>query len=152
MIKGVASIAMVSTMVLVLSIGAGAVEAPKLSEGIQALSPEAGPAPELSAALNDPDKKAQEQTATVEVKVSGIQLIDPAAVNEQPQKGQGHLPYHVDNGPVVATTATKLSFHELSTGSHKITVLLVGNAHQPLGPRETLTVNIPPAMGDRAQH
>jgi hypothetical protein len=151
MIKGVAAIAMVSAMVLLPSMGAGAVEKPKPSEGIQALSPEGGSAPELSATLNDPDNKAQAQTATVEVKVSGIQLIDPAAVHEQPQQGQGHLHYQVDNGPVVATTATKLSFHELTTGAHQITVMLVGNAHQPLGPRETLTVNIPPAMGDRAQ-
>jgi hypothetical protein len=151
MIKGVATLAMVSATVLLLSIGAGAVEKPKLSEGIQALSPEAGSAPELSATLNDPDNKAQEQTATVEVKVSRIQLIDPAAVHEQPQQGQGHLHYQVDNGPVVATTATKLSFHELTSGAHEITVMLVGNAHQSLGPRETLTVNIPPAMGDRAQ-
>jgi hypothetical protein len=151
MIKGVAAIAMVSAMVLLLSIGAGAVEKPKPSEGIQARSPEAGSAPELSATLNDSDNKAQEQTATVEVKVSGIQLIDPAAAHEQPQPGQGHLHYQVDSGPVVATTATKLSFHELSTGSHKITVMLVSNAHQPLGPRETITLNIPPAMGDRAQ-
>ena len=152
MIKRVAAIAMVSAMVLLLSIGAGAVEKPKLSEGIRALSPEAGSAPELSVTLNDSDHKAQAQTATVEVKVSGIQLIDPAAVHEQPQSGQGHLHYQVDNGPVVATTATKLSFHELTTGAHNITVMLVGNAHQPLGPRETLAVSIPPAMGDRAQH
>jgi hypothetical protein len=151
MIKGVAAIAMVSALVLLLSTGAGAVEKPKPSEGIQALSPEAGSAPELSATLSDPDNKAQAQTATVEVEVSRIQLIDPAAVHGQPQQGQGHLHYQVDNGPVVATTATKLSFHELTSGAHEITVMLVGNAHQPLGPRETLTVNIPPAMGDRAQ-
>jgi hypothetical protein len=30
-------------------------------------------------------------------------------------------------------------------------VMLVSSDHQPLGPRETLTVNIPPALGDRAQ-
>jgi hypothetical protein len=83
--------------------------------------------------------------------VAGIQLIDSAAVNEQPQQGQGHLHYQVDNGPVIATTTTKLSFHDLSLGSHKITVMLVGNDHQLLGPRETLTVNIPPVNGDRAQ-
>ena len=101
--------------------------------------------------MSDPEKKAQERTATVEVKLAGIQLIDPAAVNEQPQQGQGQLHYQVDNGPVIATTTTKLSFHELSLGSHKITVMLVGNDHQLLGPRETLTLNIPPANGDRAQ-
>lgn len=151
MIKGVTSIAMVSAIVCALSLGAGAVETPKLSEGLKPILPGAGPTPELSATLSDPEKKAQEGTPTVEVKVAGIQLIDPAAVNEQPQQGQGHLHYQVDNGPVIATTTTKLSFHELSLGSHKITVMLVGNDHQPLGPRETLTVNIPPANGDRTQ-
>jgi len=115
------------------------------------ISSEAGTTPELSAKLTDPEKKAQEHTATVEVKVAGIQLIDPAAVNEQPQQGQGHLHYQVDTGPVIATTTTKLSFHELSSGSHEITVMLVSNDHQPLGPRETLPVTIPPALGDRAQ-
>jgi hypothetical protein len=151
MIKGVASIAIVSAVVLGLSLGAGAVEKPKLSEGIKALSPEAGATPELSAKLSDPEKKASEHTATVEVKVVGIQLIDPAAVNEQPQQGQGHLHYQLDTGPVIATTTTKLSFHELSSGSHEITVMLVSSDHQPLGPRVTLTVNIPPALGDRAR-
>jgi hypothetical protein len=52
------------------------------------------------------------------------------------------LHYRVDNGPVVATTSTKLSFHELPVGEHKIMVMLAGNDHQPLGPRETLSVRI----------
>jgi hypothetical protein len=101
--------------------------------------------------LIDPEKKAQEQTATVEVKVAGIELIDSGAVNEQPQQGQGHLHYQVDEGPVIATTVTKLSFHELSAGPHKITVTLVGNDHQPLGPKEMLTVTISKGPSDRAQ-
>jgi hypothetical protein len=151
MIKGMASMAMVSAIVLGLSLVVGAVEKPKLSEGIKTISPEAAATPELSAKLSDPEKKASEHTATVEVKVVGIQLTDPAAVNEQPQQGQGHLHYQVDTGPVIATTTTKLSFHELTSGSHEITVMLVSSDHQPLGPRETLTVNIPPALGDRAQ-
>lgn len=151
MIKGMASMAMASAIVLGLSLVVGAVEKPNPSEGIKAISPEARGTPELSAKLSDPEKKAQEHTATVEVRVAGIQLIDPAAVNEQPQQGQGHLHYQVDTGPVIATTTTKLSFHELSSGSHEITVMLVSSDHQPLGPRETLTVNIPPALGDRAQ-
>jgi hypothetical protein len=146
-----ASMAMASAIVLGLSLVVGAVEKPKPSGDIKAISPEARATPELSAKLSDPEKKASEHTATVEVKVVGIQLIDPAAVNEQPQQGQGHLHYQIDTGPVIATTTTKLSFHELSSGSHEITVMLVSSDHQPLGPRETLTVNIPPALGDRAQ-
>src|SRR5262245_30799139 len=144
-IKGVASIAKVIAVVLCLSLGVGAIERPIL----KVISSDVGATPELSAKLSDPEKKAQEHTATVEVKVAGIQLIDPAAVNEQ--QGQGHLHYQVDTGPVIATTTTKLSFHELSSGAHEITVMLVSSDHQPLGPRETLTVNIPPALGDRAK-
>jgi hypothetical protein len=151
MLKRVASIAMVSVILLSLSLSAGAVEEPKLSEGIKPISPGVGATPELSAKLIDTEEKAREQTATVEVKVAGIQLIDSAAVHEQPQQGQGHLHYQVDSGPLIATTTTKLSFHELSSGPHKITVMLVGNDHQALGPRETLTVSIPPTNGDRAQ-
>jgi hypothetical protein len=48
-------------------------------------------APTLSATLVDPEKKALEKTAAVEVKVTGIQLIDPAKVKEQPKAGHGHL-------------------------------------------------------------
>jgi len=151
MIRKVTSIAMMSAVLCALSLGATAIELPKSMEGRKPILLGAETTAELSATLSDPEKKSQERTATVEVKVMGIQLIDPAAVHEQPQQGQGHLHYQVDNGPLIATTTTKLSFHELSLGSHKITVMLVGNDHQPLGPRETLTVNIPPANGDRAQ-
>jgi hypothetical protein len=106
---------------------------------------------EFSATLLDREKKAQAQEATVEVKVGGIQLIDPAAVKEQPQPGQGHLHYQVGDGPIIATTTTKLSFHELNAGEQRITVMLVGNNHHPLGPKETLTVTIPRGDIDRAE-
>jgi hypothetical protein len=150
-IKMVISIVVMSALLCTLNLGVATAEIPQLSEGRTPMVSGAGSTAELSATLSDPEQKAQERTATVEVKVAGIQLIDPAAVNEQPQQGQGHLHYQVDSGPVIATTTTKLSFHELSLGSHKITVTLVGSDHQPLGPRETLTVNILPANGDRAQ-
>jgi hypothetical protein len=97
----------------------------------------------LTAKLVDPEKKAQQKAATVAVKVTGIRLIDPAMVNERPRAGQGHLHYQVDNGPIIATTTTKLSFHGLTTGPHTIVVMLAGNDHNPLGPQETLNVTIP---------
>ena len=151
MIRKAKSITMASAILCALSLGASAIEIPQLAESHKPMLSGTETTAELSAALSHPEKKAQERTATVEVKVVGIQLIDPAAVHEEPQQGQGHLHYQVDNGPVIATTTTKLSFHELSVGAHKISVMLVGNDHQPLGPRESLTVNIPPANGDRAQ-
>ena len=97
----------------------------------------------LTAKLVDPEKKAQEKAATVQVQVSGVKLIDPAAAKEQPRKGQGHLHYQVDGGPVIATTSTKLSFHELTPGEHQIVVTLAANDHKPLGPQQTVTVRIP---------
>jgi hypothetical protein len=100
-------------------------------------------APTLTATLVDAQKKAMKKEATVEVKVTGVKLIDPATVNEVPKAGQGHLHYQVDSGPIIATTAPKLSFHELSSGDHKIVVMLAANDHTPLGPQQTLEIKIP---------
>jgi hypothetical protein len=97
----------------------------------------------LKATLVDEKAKAQKKAATVKVMVTGVRIIDPALVNEIPKKGQGHFHYQVDNGPIIATTAPKLSFHDLSSGSHTIKVILAANDHTPLGPEETLTVTIP---------
>jgi hypothetical protein len=82
-------------------------------------------------------------SATVGVELSDIQMVDPTSVNGRVEKGEGHLHYRVGEGPVVATTATKLSFHELPPGEHRIEVTLVGNNHQPIGPREVLEVTVP---------
>jgi hypothetical protein len=94
----------------------------------------------LSARLIDQQTKSMQRAATVEVSVTGVQLVDPGTTGEAVTAGQGHLHYQVDNGPIIATTATKLSFHELSPGTHTITVMLADNAHKPLGPRQTLSV------------
>lgn len=99
----------------------------------------------MTAKLVDPGKKAAQQAATVEVSTTGIQLIDPATVNEMPMAGQGHLHYQVDKGPVIATPAAKLSFHGLTPGSHTIVVTLAGNDHNPLGPEQRLMVTVPSA-------
>lgn len=109
----------------------------------QTQQPKTGSTATLMARLIDPDAKAKQKTATVEVTVSRFLLIDPAKVGERVKAGQGHLHYQVDNGPVIATTATKLSFHELLPGQHRIMVMLVGNDHQPLGPSQTLNITIP---------
>ena len=97
----------------------------------------------MTATLVDPEKKAQQKAATVEVKTTGIDLIDPAKANEVAKPGQGHLHYQVDGGPVIATPATKLSFHGLASGKHQIVIMLAGNDHSPLGPQQTLEVTIP---------
>ena len=107
------------------------------------LAAAAGAAPTFDASLKDADAKAKKAEATVEIKVTDIQLIDPASVGEKPQAGQGHLHYKVDDGPVIATTAPKLSFHELTRGDHRFELTLVGNDHKPLLPSKTLKVTIP---------
>jgi hypothetical protein len=99
--------------------------------------------PTLSASLVDAEKNAREKTATVEVRVAGVELIDPAKTSKQPMKGQGHLHYQVDSGPVIATTSPKLSFHELTPGKHKIMVMLANNDHSPAGPQQTLEITVP---------
>ena len=103
----------------------------------------AAPAPALSASLMQPEQKAKKHEAGVQVQVTGIDIVEPATANEKPAPGQGHLHYQLDSGPIVATTATKLDFHKLSPGKHQITVMLAGNDHQPLGPKETLHVTVP---------
>ena len=99
----------------------------------------------LTAKLIDPDKKAAERAATVEVTVSGVELVDPAMSNEKPVSGQAHLHYQVDKGPVIATPTAKLTFHELTPGTHTIVVILAGNDHKPLAPQQQLTVTVPKA-------
>jgi hypothetical protein len=99
--------------------------------------------PKLEAKLVDPEQKAKGQAATVDVKVTNLQLVDPGSVGEQPSKGQGHLHYQLDDGPVVATPTSKLSFHGLKPGKHRIMVMLAGNDHKPLGPEAKLEVTVP---------
>lgn len=100
-------------------------------------------APTMAARLIDSDVKARERGAVVKVDVRDLEIVDPAAVYGKAAPGQGHLHYRLDDGPVIATTATRLSFHELASGTHTITVTLAGNDHAPLGPSETMTVTIP---------
>jgi hypothetical protein len=99
--------------------------------------------PSLTAKLVDAENKALKKSATVEVKVAGVKIVDPSSVNEKPVKGQGHLHYQIDDGPVIATTATKLSFHGLNSGKREIKVMLAANDHLALGPTQILEVTVP---------
>jgi hypothetical protein len=108
---------------------------PATSSGANAMS--------LTATLVDPEAKAAKQAATVKVTTRGVRIVDPALSGEKPRRGQGHLHYRVDDGPVIATTATKLSFHGLKSGAHSIMVQLAANDHSPLGPEQKLSVTIP---------
>lgn len=97
----------------------------------------------LSAALVDADAKAKAHTATVQAMVVGLALVDPDSVRGVANADEGHLHYQVDDGPVIATPASKLSFHGLAAGKHTIIVTLVGNDHKPLGPQQNIAVIIP---------
>jgi hypothetical protein len=99
--------------------------------------------PSMDAKLVDPEKNAAKKAATVIVTVTGVEMTDPSSVGEKPMKGQGHLHYRVDDGPIIATTSTKLSFHDLKVGAHTFEVVLAANDHNPLGPKQTLKVTVP---------
>jgi hypothetical protein len=104
--------------------------------------------PTLEAELVDEQAHSKEAAAVVQVHVAGIELVDPGSAGETPKAGQGHLHYRVDGGPVVATPASKLAFHELAPGPHRIEVELAGNDHKPLGPSETLTLTVPASTAE----
>jgi hypothetical protein len=103
----------------------------------------ATPKPSFTATLVDAEQAAKKKAATVEVTVIGIQLVDPPKPGEKPVPGHGHLHYQVDEGFTIATTASKLSFQGLTSGTHKITVGLAADDHSPVGSPQVLTVTIP---------
>ena len=125
---------MIATVALTALIGAGRTDAQ---------APGSATKPVMTAKLIDPEKKAASRAATVEVTTSGVELVDPALSNEKAVPGQGHLHYQLDKGPIIATPAAKLSFHELPPGTHTIVVMLAGNDHKPLGPQQQPTVTVP---------
>jgi hypothetical protein len=96
----------------------------------------------MKAEMVETENKAKRREATIVVTTGGIQLVDPTTAKEA-KIGEGHLHYRVDDGPVIATTATKLSFHELSSGEHKISVTLAGNDHKPLTDAITFIMTVP---------
>ena len=144
-LKAVVFVTILTALVLSINLVVGAQEKPQHDHSDmpkQEMKAKAGDA-SMTAKLVDPEAKAQKKEATVMVDVKGIKLTDPASANEQPKAGQGHLHYQVDDGPVIATTSPKLSFHGLTSGAHKITITLAANDHSPLGPPQTLSVTIP---------
>ncbi|HEX5736757.1 MAG TPA: hypothetical protein VF131_28255 [Blastocatellia bacterium] len=144
--RAVVFVTILTALVLSINLVVGAQDKPQHDHSAMAkqemAKAQAGTAT-MTAKLVDPEAKAQKKEATVTVDVKGIQLTDPATANEQPKAGQGHIHYQVDDGPVIATTSPKLSFHGLSSGAHKITITLAANDHSPLAPPQTLTVTIP---------
>lgn len=98
---------------------------------------------DFEATLIDVEAKAKARAASVQVAVRTLRLTDADATTGQSAPGEGHLHYQLDDGPVIATTSTKLAFHELAPGNHVIRVTLAGNDHQPISKPRTLAVTIP---------
>lgn len=97
----------------------------------------------MTARLIDAKKNAKQHTVIVDVQVSGIQLIDPMYVTNKSDPTQAHLHYQVDNGVVIATPSSKMSFHGLVTGRHHIAVQLANAQHAAVGAQADLFVTIP---------
>lgn len=92
------------------------------------------PVPQLEAELVPP-AKALARSATVNVKVHGVRLVEPSHLGDGGNgttEKQAYLSYRIDDGPGIATAATYLSFHNLPSGDHRITVTLVGTHLIPL--------------------
>jgi hypothetical protein len=134
-------IMLVASFVFLLAGASGRAAAQDQYAGMQGTSDVVPPS--LTAAFVDMDKKAAAKSATVEVKVRDIKLVDPDSVHGVPHAGQGHIHYRLDNGPTVATTALKLSFHGLAAGTHVLEVSLAANDHSPLGTPVILHVDVP---------
>jgi hypothetical protein len=97
----------------------------------------------ISARLVDKTKNAANRAVTVDVRVRGIRLVDPAFASQVHGAIQGHLLFQLDGGPIIATPTPRLSFRELAPGEHTISVNLADNHHVPIGLPVLLTVTVP---------
>src|SRR5437764_72502 len=80
--------------------------------------------------------------ATIKVDVKGVKLAklgesktSEAAYKPGEASRDDHLHYQLDNGPVIATPTDELTFADLPSGSHTVTVTLVDRHHNPVGPQ-----------------
>jgi Cu/Zn superoxide dismutase len=87
---------------------------------------------------------ANKKMATVDVSVTGVTIN---AAKDIAGMGEGtmgvHLHYQLDNGPIIVTPEKKLTFANLSSGTHTIKVTVANGHHQPISETQTLTVKIP---------
>ncbi len=97
----------------------------------------------FEAKLVDQEANSSKHSAVVEVKASGLTLIDPVLSSKMNTTPEGHFHYQVDNGFIIATPVNKLAFHNLTSGQHQIAVSLADNDHKPIGQPQVLMVTIP---------
>lgn len=92
--------------------------------------PGAAQAPSLSAKIVAPGAPGgARDAAKIQVKVTGV---------ESPL-----LQYKVDQGPAFETSDTTIRLRGLKPGQHKVSILLESPDGAPLGPSESLDVDVP---------
>ena len=92
----------------------------------------------LKARLVSMDERAAMHEALVEIDVTGLPAAGTARMTKAPL-----ILYRVDDGPVIATSERRMSFHQLDPGEHTITVALETADHIALGPKQTLHLRVP---------
>jgi len=95
--------------------------------------------PRLRARLTEP--APDQHTAELEVEVQNIFLNSPMARTNGAQ--QGMLRYQLDQCPPVLTVDTQLQFAGLASGTHIISVAIVGVGNGLLTPEARLQVKTP---------
>jgi hypothetical protein len=95
--------------------------------------------PRLRARLTAP--APDQHTAGLEVEVQNVFLNSPVVPTNGVQ--QGMLRYQVDHCPPILTTDTRLQFSGLASGTHSISVAVVGIGNGLLTPEARLQAKIP---------
>lgn len=106
------------------------------------LAGQSGLGPQLTAEMVDKDANAKKRRVVVQVQTDGVEMVDPVSVNE-PNLGQAHIEYRLDNGPAQQTTSKTETFETLPPGWHRVYVRLLSNDNHPIGKPTTLSVHIP---------
>ena len=97
----------------------------------------------MKASLVDVEKNAKQHRAMVHVETDGVEIVDPSAVRNEPKLDQAHIQYRLDRGAVQNSTSKTWTFENLSSGEHRIDVMLASNDNHQLGKAKTLKVRVP---------
>lgn len=104
---------------------------------------QSGLGPLMTANLVDVEKNAKQHRAVVHVETDGVEMVDPAAVHNEPKLDEAHIQYRLDQGSIQNSTSKNWTFENLSSGEHRIDVVLASNDNHELGKAKTLKVRVP---------
>jgi hypothetical protein len=105
----------------------------------------------LTAELVDQEQLAAKKMATVRVTVSGVELAQLPMHETSRTKPVGgtmkshsgaHIHFQLDDGPIIVSPVTELSFAELTPGEHTLKITASSADHKPISETKTLTFNI----------